>query len=436
MTDLLRSLARWNRWGDATLRSGYARDVVSNLHPFLDTPEVVGLVGPRRAGKSTVLVQVMDALEARGVSREAMLHVNAEEPGLADHLVPKLLDRVYETYRREVSPKGRAWLFLDEVQVIPQWERWVRARNETEDIKVFVTGSSSALLSRELGTLLTGRHVTFEVWPLSFAEHLRFRGLALPARPDLVSTPPEIHRALLDYLHWGGFPEVVLADDDERRDALLRQYFDDVLFKDVAMRHVVRDLPSLRAAAVHLLTNTASLVSANRLAAQLDVSVDLARQFCTYLEEAFLVTFLPFFSLKLGERRRRPQKVHAVDTGLRNAVCLSGSADRGRLLESAVVAELRRGRHDGLYYWKGRGEVDVVVRRGNEASRLVQVTWGGEAGADVLRRESAALAEAAPVFPKATPSCIVGEEVSPRAAIEGLSFEVEPFVTFGIRNQG
>jgi predicted AAA+ superfamily ATPase len=436
MTDLLRSLARWNRWGNATLRSGFPRDVVSTLLPFLDTPEVVGLVGPRRAGKSTVLVQVMDALEARGVTREAMLHVNAEEPGLADHLDPRLLDRLYETFRSEVCPRGKAWLFLDEVQAIPQWERWVRARNETEDIKVFVTGSSSALLSRELGTLLTGRHVTFEVWPLSFTELLRFRGLALPARPDLVPAPPDVQRALFDYLQWGGFPEVVLATDDERRDVLLRQYFDDVLFKDVALRHAVRDLPALRAAAVHLLTNTASLVSANRLAAQLDVSVDLAQQFCTYLEEAFLVSFLPFFSLKLAERRRRPQKVHAVDTGLRNAVCLSGAPDRGRLLETAVVAELRRGRHDGLFYWKGRGEVDVVVRRGNEATRLVQVTWGGEADVDVLRRESAALEEAGQVFPGVARSCVVGEEVSPRAAVEGLPFDVERFATMGKPDRG
>ena len=435
MNDLLHALARWNRWGNAALRSGFPRDVVPSLLPFLDTPEVVGLVGPRRAGKSTVLVQVMDALEARGLPREAMLHVNAEEPGLAEHLDPRLLDRVYETYRREVNPRGRAWLFLDEVQVIPQWERWVRARNETEDIKVFVTGSSSALLSRELGTLLTGRHVTFEVWPLSFAELLRVRGLALPARPDLVPTPPDVQRALLDYLQWGGFPEVVLADDDDRRDALLRQYFDDVLFKDVAMRHAVRDLPALRAAAVHLLTNTASLVSANRLAAQLDVSVDLAKQFCTYLEEAFLVTFLPFFSLKLGERRRRPQKVHAVDTGLRNAVCLSGTPDRGRLLESAAVAELRRGRHDGLFYWKGKGEVDVVVRRGNDAARLVQVTWGGEMSPDALKREAAALTEAQEVFPGAERVCVVGEDVGSLATFEERPLDVERFVTMGSRGQ-
>lgn len=131
------------------------------------------------------------------------------------------------------------------------------------------------------------------------------------------------------------------------------------------------------------------------------------------LEEAFLVTFLPYFSLKLAERRRRPPKVHAIDVGLRNAVTLSASPDRGRLLETAVAAELRHHRHDGLSYWKGRAEVDFVVRRGNAAHRLVQVTWGGgEAAAASLRRELAALAEAGETFPGAEQWCVLGEDAA------------------------
>jgi len=409
MDSLLVALARWNRWAGATLASGIERDVTARLLPLLDTREVVTLVGPRRAGKSTVLFQVMDALEARGVPREAMLHLNAEEPGLSGSLTTDLLDRVYDTWRREVYPSGRGWLFLDEVQRIPEWERWVRARNETEDVKVFVTGSSSALLSRELGTLLTGRHLTMEVWPLRFREFLRFRGVTPPARPDLAPAPADVLHAQAQYLRWGGFPEVALARPADHRDALLRQYFDDALFKDVAMRHAIRDLPVLRALAVHLLTHTATLVSANRLAALLGVSVDLANQLCAYLEEAFLVSFLPYFSLKLAERRRRPQKVHAVDTGLRNAVCLSASPDRGRLLESAVLHELRHTRQDGLFYWKGTQEIDVVVRQANEAARLIQVTWGGDADAQAWAREQAALDEGLRAFPSAEALLIAGE---------------------------
>ncbi len=138
--DLLRVLTRWNRWGTAELDSGFSRRITAELAPFLDTPEVVALVGPRRAGKTTVLFQIMDDLETAGVPTEALLHVNLEEQALMSVMGPELLERLYETYRVEVFPEGRAYLFLDEIQQAAGWERWVRSRNETEDVKMFVTG--------------------------------------------------------------------------------------------------------------------------------------------------------------------------------------------------------------------------------------------------------------------------------------------------------
>ena len=358
------ALARWNRWGTADLDPRVPRDVIDEIAPFIDTPEVVALVGPRRAGKTTAMHQLIDRLAETGVPDEAVLHVNLEEPAFSHDLGTDLLERLYDAYREEVFPEGRAYLFLDEVQHVHGWERWVRTRRETDDIKVFVTGSSSALMSRELGTLLTGRHVTFRVGPLSFSELLRFKSIALPRNPRVVSAPAGIRSALAEYLRWGGFPEVVLAEDEERKELLLKQYFDDVLFKDIALRHRVRDVSTLRAIAVHLLSQTANLVSFQRLSKPFGVSLDLARSYCSHLAEAFLVSFAPFFSLKATERQRHPNKVHAVDTGLRNTVCLSASPDRGRLAETAVFGALERSFSGDLYYWQGQGEVDVVVRRG------------------------------------------------------------------------
>ena len=136
--DIIQALGRWNRWGEARLDSGRPREVMTRLRSFLDTPEVVALIGPRRSGKTTILFQAMDALEAAGVAREAMLHINLEEPGFGTELGPELLERCYEIWRTEINPEGRAWLFLDEVQRVRGWERWVRARGETEDMKIFV----------------------------------------------------------------------------------------------------------------------------------------------------------------------------------------------------------------------------------------------------------------------------------------------------------
>lgn len=421
-TSLLETLARWNPWGSARLEPGLPRAVTGRIEPHLHGREIVALIGPRRAGKTTVMFQFMDALARAGVERKACLHLNLEEPALAPELNLALLDRVYSLYRAEVFPMGRAYVFLDEVQRLPGWERWVRARNETEDLKIFVTGSSAALMSRELGTLLTGRHLTFRVLPLDFREFLSFRAIELPAEPALAGNPPAIQNAALEYLLWGGFPEVVLAADERRKEALLKQYFEDVLFKDVAIRHEIRDLSTLRSVAVHLSTQTASLVSLQRIASVFGVSLDLARGYCAYLEEAFLLRFLPYYSLKAAERQRRPRKVHAIDTGLRNAVSLGSSPDRGRLAETAVANALAREAEDGLYYWQDRGEVDLVVARGNAPTTLVQVVYEGLELPEVRRRELEALAEGRARFPEANALLVVarGTAVEDEANTAGI----------------
>ncbi len=429
---LLRILVRWNRWGEARLDSGQPREIVAKLEPFLDTPEVVALVGPRRAGKTTVLFQIMDLLEASGVPRKALLHVNLEEPALGLELSMDLLERLYTVYRTEIFPEGQAWLFLDEVQRLPGWERWVRARNETDDVRIFVTGSSSALMAPELATVLTGRHVTFRVMPLSFREFLRFRGIALPK--SQVSDPPRMRNAVGAYLRWGGFPEVVLADSEERKKVLLQQYFDDILFKDVALRHRIRDLPTLRNLAIYLLDQTASLISFQRLSRIFEISLDAARAYCSYLEEAFLVTFVPFYTLKTAERQRRPRKVHAVDPGLRNAVSLTGSPDRGHLMETVAHNALAGEQQDGLYYWKGEGEVDLVVRQGLAVKRLVQVTYEGLSDPAVRQRETRSLAEAAKRFPEAE-TLLVAHTLPPDSA-EEIEVPVVPFWRFLIGTGG
>lgn len=398
--EILDALARWNRWGASPLPGGSPRRITLKVLPFLDGPEVLTLVGPRRAGKTTVMFQILDALEQAGVEREACLHVNLEEPALAPDLGIDLLERLYRRYRVEIRPKGRVYLFLDEIQRVEGWERWVRARNESEDVKIFLTGSSATLMSREIATLLTGRHLSFRVFPLDFAEMLAFRGIAVPK--GNLPAGPELQNALQQYLRWGGYPEVVLAKSDTIREALLKQYFDDVLFKDIAIRHQVRDLWTLRVLAVHLLGATASLVSLQRLANLFGISLDLVRTYCSHLEEAFLVSFLPFYSLKTAERVRRPRKVHAVDNGLRNALCLSPSADRGRLAESAVYQQLwREADVDTLFYWKGDGEIDLLQRRGLEVEQLVQVALEGLDEATVRHRVLGAFDEAKKVFPGA-----------------------------------
>ncbi len=399
--NLLDSLLRWNLWGSWKITRSFKRDIIDEICRYTDTEEVIALIGPRRAGKSTLLYQVMNHLLANGISDKAILHVNFEEPGLSPYLALDLLDKLYELYRSRVYPTGKAYIFFDEIQNVPEWERWVRARNDLENIKIFITGSSSALLSGELATVLSGRNFCFDVYPLSFKEVLAFKGIPLPSMPLPIIPPPEIHYALNEYLHWGGFPRVVLARDDEERSLILKRYFDEILFKDIIERYEIRNTIALKNIAVHLLTNTSTLITIQRMADIFQVSQDLVQSYMRYLSEAFMIALLPFYSLKASERTRHPMKVHAIDLGLRNISCLSSSADNAKLIETIVHNTLLRKKQGELFYWKGEREIDLLTQHGNAVTGLYQVAFTGLDQKNVAEREFMSLQKAAITFPQA-----------------------------------
>lgn len=404
---MLDILSKWNRWGSGRLDSGILRQMTSQILPYVHTPEIVVLIGPRRSGKSTILYQIIDSLEKEGLPKQAILHLNFEEPKLISSLNLKGLDDIYDAYREHIFPEGKAFLFLDEIQNIPDWERWVRARSQTEDIKIFITGSSAKLMSREIATLLTGRHLTFEVSPLSFAEYLEFQQIHYQAQPLPITPPPIIRHAFNEYQQWGGFPAVVLAKTPEHKQNILVEYFDDILYKDIVLRHNIRDAVLLRNIAVHLLTQTGNLISFLRIAHTFQISSDTATSYCRYLQEAFLVEFLPFFSLKAAIRHRHPHKVHTMDLGLRQAVSLSHSADEGHLLESCVYHCLRRKYGNNVFYWSEECEIDFIIREGNTITQIWQVVSGKLENGDVLNREIQAIVEAKQHFPQADAFLVV-----------------------------
>ena len=406
---MLDILAQWNHWGSAILASGHVRDVIADISPFIDSKDIVALIGLRRAGKTTVLFQIMDMLKSKGISDKALLHMNFEEPALASMLNLELLDEIYQTYREEIYPVGKAYIFFDEIQNVPNWEKWVRARNENEDIKIFITGSSAQLMSRELATVLTGRHVEFYITPFSFKEIVRIKNITIPDPMLNINPSPIMQNTLKEYMKWGGFPEVVLSDSVERKQVLLKQYFDDVLFKDIAMRHQVRDLNILRNIAVHLITQTSCLFSINRISNQFQISLEKAANYCSFIEEAFLVDYLPYFSVKVSERNRNPQKIHVNDLGLRQIASISLSMDYGKLTETLVYQHLKRQFRNDIFYWKGKQEIDFVVRVGNEIHLAIQVVYDNLDVSDTRQRELSSLAQAKEQFPKTKTKLIVGK---------------------------
>jgi len=366
---ILEILNAWNFWHrDISPFVGHVRSLREDLVKSLHLPEVKVLTGVRRGGKTTLLYQVMDFLMKREQSTACCLYVNFEDPALAPSLTVELIAQMYRAYREHIYPRGQAFVFLDEVQNVPDWERWVRSTyDQRAPAQVFVTGSSSSLLQSEYSSLITGRNLSFVVSPFNFREYLAFQGIEAPDEPDylaLLEQKAQIKFHLANYLKWGGFPEVVKRGEDERAQ-LLKQYFEDIINKDIIARHSVRDSFGLRKLAAYLLQNTGNLLSFTSLQKSLGLHKDTAQEYLSYFTDAYLMQQTLFFAFSLRKSLANNRKVYAGDTGLRNAASLQFTPDLGRLAENVVYLHLRQSFNE-IYYWKNRQEVDFVAVEGDK----------------------------------------------------------------------
>ncbi len=400
---LLEILASYNRfWSTGKVEAGIGRDLLPRCLSQVDTKEIVVLKGVRRCGKSTLLAQVMDALLSNGVKPEQLLRVNLEEPLFSAEASVELLEQIYRTWRERVCPEGKGYLFLDEIQNIPGWEGWVRGRSDTEDVKIFVTGSSAQMLSREIGTKLTGRQVSFEVYPLSFKEFLRFKEIEVHSELEYFSDKTMIRHHFHDYLKYGGFPEVVLKENDDDRELLLKNYFEDILYRDIVTRHEIRDVANLRNLAVFLLTNNTRLTSINKLKSNFSISQDKTENYLSAILESYLTFQLQKFSWSLKSVQRAGFKPYAIDTGLRNRVAFSFSADAGRLVENVVHNQLLRC-YEEVYFGAEGGETDFIVKEGVSITQRIQVWYEDALQTEIPQRELTAFAD----LPKDAGQCLL-----------------------------
>lgn len=386
---ILEVLGDWNFWRRkpeiGVIREYYLQKFASALKSDM----VLAIVGVRRAGKSTLMRQYAKRLIENDVDKKNTLFVNFEDPRFSGNLSLDLMQGIYETYLEYLKPDTKPYIFLDEVQNIKGWERFVRGLHERKAAKIVISGSSASLLSREFGTVLTGRCLIIDVLPLSFAEFLRFNNLIIEDRVSLLTNKVKIRGLLMDYLEWGGFPDVVLSVN--KKEILLR-YFEDIILRDVAIRHNIRNIEKLRSLGVYYITNISSPTTYNRVRKFLSLPVDTVERFSSYLMEAYLLFFLKRFSYSLKVQERSPRKVYSIDNGLRNVVGFRFSEDIGKLAENIVFLELKN-RNREVYYFRDNSqkEVDFVIKEGMKVSELIQVVWDVETAE---KREVTALLKA------------------------------------------
>ena len=382
----------------------------------LASGKVIVLVGIRRSGKTFLLLDTIRRLVAAGVDRRQIVQVSFED----DRLHPlratdyDLILQAHAELYPELAGRPR-YFFFDEVQAAPDWERFVRRLHDTRAGGIFLTGSSSHLLTREIATGLRGRCLSYEVFPLSFPEFLDFRGVV--PEPYSQAAEARVAAALDDYLETGGLPEVVLSEP-ALRPRVLKEYSDLVFYRDLVERHGLANPPVMRELLRHCLASPASLLSTHKLyhdfrSRGLTVGKDTLYGYLGFLEDAFLVFPTPVAERSLRKRAMHPKKLHVVDWALGYPYRPSAMIDRGRKLENAVFLHHRRQRDD-LGYIAGTGEIDLVVGA-SAPEAWINTTWS-LADDETWRRETSGITAAGGPARRV----LVAREIAGRTAPPGI----------------
>lgn len=356
-------------------------------------------IGVRRSGKSTYLFQIMDRLRRRGAPRENILYLNFFDDRLHD-LSAESLGLVTEAYYSIYPEKKNTetvYIFFDEIQVVPGWEPFVDRLLRTEQCEVYLAGSSSRMLSKEIATQMRGRALAWELFPFSFREFLASKGTpaskALSTKSRLL-----IQKAFAEYWESGGFPEAA-GLDPHLRVKLHQEYYQAVLFRDLIERHDLSHPQAVSDLAHRLIDNTASLYSINALTGYLkalghNVPKTSVAEYLEWFEDAYFLFTVRLFDPSLARSKTNPKKIYCIDHALVTSVASGILLNSGHLLENLVFVALRR-LSSQIFYYKTRSgqEVDFILQLPDRSRMLVQVC---ESLLDprTRQREIGALAEA------------------------------------------
>jgi len=396
---------------------------------------VSDIVGIRRAGKTYLMFETIKRLLAK-TSKRATIYINFENRKLLP-LSPDYFNQTISFIHQEnlLEKYKKVYLFFDEVQRIEGWEKFIRSIYDEFKgrIKIFVSGSSANLLSREYGKLLSGRHLTAGVFPLSFKEFLEFKNFKLGILSE--RKIERIKKLLEEYLKFGGFPEIVLQDKQKEKENLLNQLFSDILFRDVLGRTETRKQQVIEEFAYFLSSNIANLLSFNKMANYfksrgIKVSVPTLENYFYLTKNAFLFFDSQIFSFKVKDQLQYPRKIYCLDNGIVNLVGFRFSENIGRLYENTVAVELLRRFFQKpavkIFYWKNKKgqEVDFVIKKGLSVKQLIQACFKME-DEETKSREIKALLAAGEEL-KCKNSLVITADYESEEKIEGRKIKFIP----------
>lgn len=370
--EIIEILDRWNFW-NRDIDSGIERRTyLDKLERLSGTGQVVAITGARRCGKSTLMKQAIKRKIAAGTDRRSILYVNLEEPKFSGLLSLEFLQQIHDAYIEILRPGDKPWIFLDEVQRIEGWEKFVRGLHEKNEAHIVVSGSTVSILSKELGTLLTGRWLELKTYPLDFKEYLLFKQLTIEDQLDMLSKKTQIKQYLREYLEFGGFPLTVLKEEKEE---ILKRYFEDIVERDISLRNNIRKPEKLKLVVRYYLTNYSSRISYRKIAGFTGLSPSTVERFSEYMEEAYLIFFVPRFSWSLKDQAVNQKTVYCIDSGLINTIGFRFTDNIGKLYENLVSLALKMNEKDIYYYKTDKSECDILIKERQKITSAIQVSY-------------------------------------------------------------
>jgi predicted AAA+ superfamily ATPase len=369
MIESIESIRKYNYWDNRSIDLGYERTSYTHkIGQYIGNKLVKVLVGQRRAGKSYILRQIAFQLISQGIKRENVLYINKEYMEFNPLRRASDLEELYKAYRHELKPKGKVYLFIDEIQYIEEWERFVNSHSQdfAEPCELFISGSNSNLLSGELATLLSGRYVEFEIYPFSYLEYC---GITKQAQGS---------KSYKSYLQSGALPELFNLPSEEMKQNYVSSIKDTVMLRDIIGRYKVKDVKLLDDLFVYLVNNASSIISITNIinyfaSRKRKTNYETLSTYINYLENSFLIHRAERYNIRGKDTISGNCKYYLNDLSYRNYLYSGYGYGLGYLLENAVYLNLKRYGYQVYVGTIKDTEVDFVAIKGDK-KLYIQVT--------------------------------------------------------------
>ena len=348
------------------------REIQKTIKRYLKQREILVISGVRRSGKSSLMKLICnDLIKEDKISKNNIMYLNFEDERFIEFNHADF-EPLVETFLEIYQPQNQMFFFLDEIQNINGWEKWVNRIYEFENTKIFVTGSNASLLSSEISTALTGRNRQINIFPFSFKEFLSLKGFK-KNKEDLYLREKRVQLKNLfkTYVKLGGFPEVLKNEDL----SILEQYFKDIIYRDVIARYSIRHTKEIRELALFLASNIGTIQSYKNLKEFVNVkSQNTIKNYLEILQNAYLFFRLDLFDYSIKKQLYNPSKTYSIDVALSNSIAFKFSENLGHIYENISFIELLR-KNSEIFYWKSKTgkEVDFLIKKGLKITEAIQI---------------------------------------------------------------